>query len=233
MEHRETLGNCCERRLFPGGAHMEDRETLGRAGEPPPTRRQLAGDERGGLPQHQTRYKPRKNGPGNLQPSCRRARTSRGPSTTRTTSSVAANTELLQYKPPFRMLVPSLVGDQVPIAVHLLHSIDAWQQSTFGGQISVQDNTQTDETSFPGEPSPVCSFAERAWPRLPRPVREPRREPMSWGKTWKDIAQQVLTTPWPRRSHGWQRQRAQRHSSRTWPGDAAGPRARLSKPLQQ
>ena len=60
--------NCCERRLFPGGAHMEDRETLGRAGEPPPTRRQLAGDERGGLPQHQTRYKPRKNGPGNLQP---------------------------------------------------------------------------------------------------------------------------------------------------------------------
>ena len=39
--------------------------------------------------------------------------------------------------------MPTLVGEQVPLAAHLLHTIQAWQQSQFGGQLSVHEETQT------------------------------------------------------------------------------------------
>ena len=75
---RSPPSQCCERRLFQRGPHMEHRETLGRACEPSPTWRQLPGDERGGLPQRQARYKPQGMARAPCSPSCRRARASRG-----------------------------------------------------------------------------------------------------------------------------------------------------------
>ena len=114
---RSPPSQCCERRLFQRGPHMEHRETLGRACEPSPTWRQLPGDERGRPSSTPGPIQATGNGPGTLQPilqTCSREQGGASEATTRTASTVAANTELLQAAENFRKLVPSLVGGPSP-----------------------------------------------------------------------------------------------------------------------
>ncbi|CAE7572889.1 unnamed protein product [Symbiodinium microadriaticum] len=45
----------------------------------------------------------------------------------------------------FKRIVPSLEGEQLTAAFQLLHALEQWRQSQFGGQIAVHDGTQTEE----------------------------------------------------------------------------------------
>ena len=71
-----------------------------------------------------------------------------GASEARTTTSgvSTAVTQILRAVTVFGNLVmPTLEGNQVPPAAELLHAITAWQQTLFGGYLSVDGETQTDE----------------------------------------------------------------------------------------
>ena len=71
-----------------------------------------------------------------------------GASEARTTTSGVSTvvTQILRAVTVFGNLVmPTLEGNQVPPAAELLHAITAWQQTLFGGYLSVDGETQTDE----------------------------------------------------------------------------------------
>ena len=62
---------------------------------------------------------------------------------TRTESSTALL--LSDAAEDFKRIVPSLEGEQLTAAFQLLHALEQWRQSQFGGQIAVHDGTQTEE----------------------------------------------------------------------------------------
>ncbi|CAE7634729.1 unnamed protein product [Symbiodinium necroappetens] len=59
------------------------------------------------------------------------------------TSSTAAQL-LFEAAGEFRKLMPTLVDEQVPLAVQLLHAVEATQQALFGGVMAATEETQTE-----------------------------------------------------------------------------------------
>ncbi|CAE7546588.1 unnamed protein product, partial [Symbiodinium necroappetens] len=63
----------------------------------------------------------------------------------RTTTAMSAASLLFDAAAQFRKLVPTLVDEQVPLALQLLRATEATQQAMFGGSMAADEETQTDD----------------------------------------------------------------------------------------
>ncbi|OLP75616.1 hypothetical protein AK812_SmicGene44558 [Symbiodinium microadriaticum] len=90
---------------------------------------------------------------------------------TRTESSTALL--LCDAAEDFKRILPSLEGEQLTAAFHLLHALEQWRQSQFGGQIAVHDGTQTEEMGQDAAPAAMGGTEAEAAESPTEPCRLP------------------------------------------------------------